>query len=43
MTTLDVGRNEAWKKTSKKASMENKYDEATYVDGLVTMKTHEKI
>ena len=42
MTRLDVGTKGAWKKMSKKLSMEKREDEATDYDGVVTMKTHEK-
>ena len=42
MTRLDAGTKLAWWKMSKKASMENREDEAINGDGVVTMKTHEK-
>ena len=42
MTVLVASTKGAWKKMSKKASMEKQEDEATNGDGVVTMKTHEK-
>ena len=43
MTRLDAGTKGAWKKTSKKVSMEKQEDEAMNGDGVVTMKAHKKI
>ena len=40
--SLDVGTKGAWKKMSKKASMEKREDEAIDGDGVVTMNTHKK-
>ena len=42
MSRLDAGTKGAWLKTSKKARLKKKEDEAMNGDDVVTMKTHEK-